>query len=258
MENVLVLPVLLLLQGIQQLNHEQLLARDNTNESGNSLGGLTCATSHGSGVFPGAITPSTVTPATTAGSLPTGGYSTTTVSSSLTGGMAGGARSEGSFMAAAAAGGALEFGSTIGTGSIHGSYCSTGGSFTGVSGLGRSFTTRQVASSTNAVATGITEKLNQKRIDAAMSEAEEEALGALQLVAQIGEGGFAKVFRGLYRGLVVAVKVVAVGDPSNERAVMKNAHEIAILRSSSHPNIIQAYSCMTDVHIRDVVALCTR
>ncbi|WIA38873.1 hypothetical protein OEZ86_002148 [Tetradesmus obliquus] len=237
-------------QGIQQLNHEQLLARDNTNESCGSLGG--------SGVFPGAITPSTVTPATTAGSLPTGGYSTTTVSSSSTGGMAGGPRSEGSFMAAATAGGALEFGSTIGTGSIHGSYCSTGGSFTGVTGLGRSFTTRQMASSTNAVATGITEKLNQKRIDAAMSEAEEEALGALQLVAQIGEGGFAKVFRGLYRGLVVAVKVVAVGDPSNERAVMKNAHEIAILRSSSHPNIIQAYSCMTDVHIRDVVALCTR
>jgi serine/threonine protein kinase len=57
---------------------------------------------------------------------------------------------------------------------------------------------------------------------------------------------------------VVAVKVVSVGDPSNERAVMKNAHEIAILRSSSHPNIIQAYSCLTDVRIRDVIALCTR
>jgi serine/threonine protein kinase len=60
------------------------------------------------------------------------------------------------------------------------------------------------------------------------------------------------------RGLVVAVKVVSVGDPSNERAVMKNAHEIAILRSSSHPNIIQAYSCLTDVRVRDVIALCTR
>jgi hypothetical protein len=65
--------------------------------------------------------------------------------------------------------------------------------------LGRSFVARQVASSTNAVATGITEKLNQKRINAAMSEPEEDQLGALQLVAQIGEGGFAKVFRGLYR-----------------------------------------------------------
>lgn len=60
------------------------------------------------------------------------------------------------------------------------------------------------------------------------------------------------------RGLVVAVKVVSVGDPSNERAVMKNAHEIAILRSSSHPNIIQAYFCLTDVQIWDVIALCTR
>jgi serine/threonine protein kinase len=62
----------------------------------------------------------------------------------------------------------------------------------------------------------------------------------------------------LHRGLVVAVKVVSVGDPSNERAVMKNAHEIAILRSSSHPNIIQAYSCLTDVRIQDVIVLCTR
>jgi len=54
------------------------------------------------------------------------------------------------------------------------------------------------------VATGITEKLNQKRINAAMSEPEEEQLGALQLVAQIGEGGFAKVFRGLYRCVTAA------------------------------------------------------
>lgn len=51
----------------------------------------------------------------------------------------------------------------------------------------------QMASSTNAVATGITEKLNQKRIDAAMTDSEEETLAALQLVAQVGEGGFAKV-----------------------------------------------------------------
>lgn len=36
-----------------------------------------------------------------------------------------------------------------------------------------------------------------------MSEPEEEQLGALQLVAQIGEGGFAKVFRGLYRWVEV-------------------------------------------------------
>ena len=220
------------------------------------------------------MSPSAVTPATTAGSLPPGHYSySTTGSSSLTaaGPMAG--RSEGSFLAAATAGGALEFGSTVGThaGSMGGSLASTGGSFSGLAGgLGRSFTTKQVASSTNAVATGITEKLNAKRIDAAMSEPEEDSIAALQLIAQIGEGGFAKVFRGLYRcgreaarhppwpattparpatpraarsltrrhaavshaclaprrGLVVAVKVVSVGDPSTTPARQASAAPI--------------------------------
>jgi hypothetical protein len=39
---------------------------------------------------------------------------------------------------------------------------------------------------------------------------------------------------------VVAVKIVASGEPGNERSVMKNAHEIAILSALSHPNILQA------------------
>ncbi len=33
------------------------------------------------------------------------------------------------------------------------------------------------------------------------------ALRDLQLLVQIGEGGFARVFKGLWRGLSVAVKV---------------------------------------------------
>jgi serine/threonine protein kinase len=61
---------------------------------------------------------------------------------------------------------------------------------------------------------------------------------ACQVVSLLGEGGFAKVFRGEWRGLVVAVKVVA-DDATNDKLVMKNAHEIAILAALSHPNIIQ-------------------
>jgi hypothetical protein len=60
----------------------------------------------------------------------------------------------------------------------------------------------------------------------------------VQVISLLGEGGFAKVFRGEWRGLVVAVKVVA-DDATNDKLVMKNAHEIAILASLSHPNIIQ-------------------
>lgn len=47
-----------------------------------------------------------------------------------------------------------------------------------------------------------------------------------------------QVFRGLWRGLVVGVKVVC-DDGKNEKMVMKNAHEIAILSALSHPNIMQ-------------------
>ncbi len=60
----------------------------------------------------------------------------------------------------------------------------------------------------------------------------------LQITALLGEGGFAKVFRGLWRGLVVGVKVVC-DDGKNDKMVMKNAHEIAILSALSHPNIMQ-------------------
>lgn len=60
----------------------------------------------------------------------------------------------------------------------------------------------------------------------------------LQITGLLGEGGFAKVFRGLWRGLVVGVKVVC-DDGKNDKMVMKNAHEIAILSALSHPNIMQ-------------------
>jgi hypothetical protein len=53
-------------------------------------------------------------------------------------------------------------------------------------------------------------------------------LADLQITNCLGEGGFAKVFRGLWRGLVVGIKVVC-DDGKNEKMVMKNAHEIAIL-----------------------------
>lgn len=146
--------LLLVLQSIQQMNHEQLLQRDGGDGSHGSFsiggpGGLSSVgVSHHSS---GGISPSTVTPATTAGSLPGAhqSYSTTGSSSLAGGGMA--ARSEGSFMAAATAGGALELGSTIGThaswaGSVGGSMGgSMGGSFSAGGGImGRSFVARQV------------------------------------------------------------------------------------------------------------------
>jgi len=63
-------------------------------------------------------------------------------------------------------------------------------------------------------------------------------LGDLQVTNLLGEGGFAKVFRGLWRGLTVGIKIV-VDDGKNEKMVMKNAHEIAILSTLSHPHVTQ-------------------
>ena len=44
------------------------------------------------------------------------------------------------------------------------------------------------------------------------------------------------------QGLVVGIKIV-VDDGKNEKMVMKNAHEIAILSTLSHPHVTQVRAC---------------
>ncbi|KAJ9519284.1 hypothetical protein QJQ45_017942 [Haematococcus lacustris] len=123
----------------------------------------------------------------------------------------------------------------------------------GVNMSAESFVFAQSRSSTGALVTGLTEKLNQKRIKSSMDFAGNAHLGDLQVTNCLGEGGFAKVFRGLWRGLVVVCD-----DGKNEKMVMKNAHEIAILGALSHPNIVQAYTCMTDVLVAELLSQCLR
>lgn len=53
-------------------------------------------------------------------------------------------------------------------------------------------------------------------------------------------------------------KQVVCDDGKNEKMVMKNAHEIAILGALSHPNIVQAYTCLTDVCVRDLLQQCMK
>lgn len=60
------------------------------------------------------------------------------------------------------------------------------------------------------------------------------------------------MFKGLLQGMVVAVKIV-VDNGSNEKNVLKNAHEIAILSTLSHPHVTLAYLCLTDVEVRRLV-----
>jgi len=67
----------------------------------------------------------------------------------------------------------------------------------------------------------------------------------------LGEGGFAKVFKGLLQNIVVAVKIV-MEQGANEKNVLKNAHEIAILSTLSHPHVTLAYLCLTDIEVRQL------
>lgn len=55
------------------------------------------------------------------------------------------------------------------------------------------------------------------------------------------------------RECVHARAQVVCDDGKNEKMVMKNAHEIAILGALSHPNIVQAYTCLTDVQVRELL-----
>ncbi|KAG1661344.1 hypothetical protein FOA52_005906 [Chlamydomonas sp. UWO 241] len=110
----------------------------------------------------------------------------------------------------------------------------------------------QSLSTTGALVTGLTEKLNQKRMKSAMDFSSSKQLEGLQVQGLLGEGGFAKVFKGLWQGMVVAVKIV-VDDGANEKNVLKNAHEIAILSTLSHPHVTLAYLSMTDVMVRSLM-----
>lgn len=106
-----------------------------------------------------------------------------------------------------------------------------------------------------ALVTGLTDKLNEKRIKSSIDMPWADTLAELRISGHIGEGGYARVYKGLYQGLVVAVKVVVDETPS-DRTQLKHAHEIALLTSLSHPNVLQAYVCFTDVSVKAFLKSC--
>lgn len=54
---------------------------------------------------------------------------------------------------------------------------------------------------------------------------------------QLGHGGFGTVYKGTYQGATVAIKVMA--GRQHERQAMKDAMEMAVLMTISHPNTVQ-------------------
>lgn len=67
----------------------------------------------------------------------------------------------------------------------------------------------------------------------------------LQLIEIIGKGGFGVVYKGTWKGSIAAVKVMYARQ--HERQAMKDALEMAVLTTVSHPNIIQVYNCFADM-----------
>jgi len=72
-----------------------------------------------------------------------------------------------------------------------------------------------------------------------------EWIEELCLIEIVGKGGFGVVYKGTWKGSVAAVKVMYARQ--HERQAMKDALEMAVLTTVSHPNIVQVYNCFTDM-----------
>eukprot|EP00775_Hariotina_reticulata_P006073 gene6073-6312_t len=67
----------------------------------------------------------------------------------------------------------------------------------------------------------------------------------LQLQAVLGQGGFGTVYSGQWKGSLSAIKLMYV--PQQQRKIMKNAMEMAVMESLRHPNVVRVYAVLTDM-----------
>ncbi|GMH44049.1 hypothetical protein BSKO_11983 [Bryopsis sp. KO-2023] len=72
-----------------------------------------------------------------------------------------------------------------------------------------------------------------------------EDLMRLEVTEEIGSGGYGHVFRGTWNGLEVAVKVISIQD--DNRSLIRQAMEVAIMSTVAHPYILQGLTAFTDV-----------
>ncbi|GFR46005.1 hypothetical protein Agub_g7483, partial [Astrephomene gubernaculifera] len=79
----------------------------------------------------------------------------------------------------------------------------------------------------------------------AKSAQQHEWIEELTLTEIVGKGGFGVVYKGTFKGSVAAVKVMYARQ--HERQAMKDALEMAVLTTVSHPHIIQVFNCFTDM-----------
>lgn len=63
----------------------------------------------------------------------------------------------------------------------------------------------------------------------------------VQIFELLGTGGTAKVYRGLWKGVVVAYKVMQLPPARMEREQQKMAMEMGIAAALRHPNVVQTF-----------------
>jgi len=67
----------------------------------------------------------------------------------------------------------------------------------------------------------------------------------IEVIAKAGQGAFGSVYVAMWKGLVVAVKVMR--QQTEGRRAMRIAWELAVTKSLSHPNVVMVYAVLTDV-----------
>ncbi|CAD7700729.1 unnamed protein product, partial [Ostreobium quekettii] len=72
-----------------------------------------------------------------------------------------------------------------------------------------------------------------------------EDLLQLEIVGEIGKGHFGTVYQGIWNGLEVAVKMIT--EDKADKNLFRQALEVAVMSTVSHPSLLQVHTFFTDV-----------
>ena len=76
----------------------------------------------------------------------------------------------------------------------------------------------------------------------------------IDLQEQVGKGGFGAVYKGTWRGAIVAVKH-AVCNVADAQSLEQSIREVVLSKKLSHPNVVQTYAwtVLTGPELADAV-----
>ncbi|KXZ43220.1 hypothetical protein GPECTOR_97g758 [Gonium pectorale] len=113
--------------------------------------------------------------------------------------------------------------------------------------MSRSFTGKRIS----ALISGVQDRVQQaQRMSVSYNTMfnRPDDLRSIVMLEKLGSGGFGTVYLGMYQSAEVAVKVIMERDCETE--VLRNAVELAVLSTLSHPNIVQVLTFFTDVTVQ--------